>query len=125
MNKYIFMLNFSLPDRNADPELLLDALYEAGCSDASVGIAKPGLIGLDFTRRAATAETALQSAICDVQRAVPGALLIQAGPDLVGLTEMADIFGFTRQNMRKYAMGQSASQEAFPIPVVTGESSLW
>ena len=28
MNKYIFMLNFSLPDRNADPELLrLQKLY--------------------------------------------------------------------------------------------------
>ena len=125
MNKYIFMLIFTLPDRGADPEFFLDALFEAGCDDASVGVAKRGMVGLDFTRRAEDAEDALRSAIRDVEQAIPGAVLVQAGPDLVGLSEMAEIFGFSRQNMRKYAMGQSVSREAFPAPAVTGESSLW
>jgi len=125
MSKYVFMLNFSLPDRDADPEDYLDRLFLAGCDDASVGVGKRGFIGLDFAREAENAESALRSAITNVEEAIPGAVLIQAGPDLVGLSEMAEIFGFSRQNMRKYAVGQSAATSDFPLPVITGESSLW
>jgi predicted DNA-binding transcriptional regulator AlpA len=125
MNSYTFLLNFILPDRAADPEQYLDALYEAGCDDAVVGIGQRGMIGLDFTRAAVSAEDALRSAIDNVRAAIPGAPLVQAGPDLVGLTQMAEIFGFSRQNMRKYATGQSGAPEAFPSPVVLGEPSLW
>jgi predicted DNA-binding transcriptional regulator AlpA len=39
----------------------------------------------------------------------------------VGLTDMAAIFGFTRQNMRKYATGKAA----FPAPAHVGDPSLW
>jgi predicted DNA-binding transcriptional regulator AlpA len=52
-------------------------------------------------------------------------MLVQAGPDLVGLTEMAAIFGFSRHNMREYATGQSGGWETFPPPVVSGEPGLW
>ena len=31
----------------------------------------------------------------------PGATLTEADPDLVGLTDVADILGCTRQNMRR------------------------
>ncbi len=125
MNSYSFMLNFALPQRDDDPERHLNALFEAGCDDASVGIGRSGMIGLDFTRSAASAEDALRSAIRNVQTAIPGATLVQAGPDLVGLTEMAEIFGFSRQNMRKYATGVSSAHEAFPLPTIIGEPSLW
>ena len=70
-------------------------------------------------------EDALRSAIADVQKAIPGAKLVQVGPDLVGLTETAEIFGFSRQNMRKYATGQVEGREAFPVPAFIGEPSLW
>jgi len=83
------------------------------------------MIGLDFTRAATSAEEAMRSAVENVRSAIPGAILVQAGPDLVGLTEMAEIFGFSRQNMRKYATGQSSASAAFPVPVVLGEPSLW
>src|ERR1700722_20402390 len=85
VNSYTFMLTFSLPARGADPSQYLDALYEAGCDDASVGIGQHGVIGLDFTRSASSAEEALCSAIRSAQTAIPGAILVQAGPDLVGL----------------------------------------
>jgi predicted DNA-binding transcriptional regulator AlpA len=125
MNGYSFMLNFNLPQRSDNPDLHLDALFEAGCDDASVGVGQFGMIGLDFTRRAISAEEALRSAIRNVQTAIPGANLVRVGPDLVGLTEMADIFGFTRQNMRKYATSKSCAHEAFPSPTIIGEPSLW
>jgi hypothetical protein len=125
MHNYEFMLSFTLPHRDDEPEHYLDALYEAGCDDASVGVGRHGMIGLDFTRQAESAEAALGSAIRDVCQAIPGATLVQAGPDLVGLTDMAAIFGFSRQNMRKYATGQAATREAFPPPTVSGDPSLW
>ena len=125
MDHFTFTLNFSLPNREDNAERHLDALYEAGCDDAVVGVGQYGMIGLDFTRAAADAEDAIRSAIDNVRAAIPGATLVQAGPDLVGLTEMATIFGFSRQNMRKYATGQSGGPEAFPPPVVLGEPSLW
>jgi hypothetical protein len=125
MDHFTFMLNFTLPGREDNPEQYLDALYEAGCDDAAVGVGQYGMIGLDFTREAASAEDAIRSAIENVRAAIPGAKLVQAGPDLVGLTEMAEIFGFSRQNMRKYATGQSGGEAAFPLPVVLGEPSLW
>jgi|ERR1700722_11308366 len=125
MDHFTFTLNFALPKRDDDPEQYLDALYEAGCDDASVGVGQLGMLGLDFTREAATAEDAIRSAIDNVRAAIAGITLVQAGPDIVGLTEMATIFGFSRQNMRKYAMGQSGGPRPFPTPVVLGDPSLW
>ncbi len=125
MTEYNFLLTFTLPDREAQPDQYLDTLYEAGCDDATVGVGRAGMIGLDFTRTAATAEDALRSAIADVRKAIPGADLAQAGPDLVGLSEMAEIFAFSRQNMRKYAVGTAPNRAAFPPPVIVGEPSLW
>ena len=126
MNKYEFMLTFRLPRTDADPEAYLDALYEAGCDDATVGTGRLGMVGLDFTRRSASAEDALRSAIANVQQAIPGADLTEVGPDLVNLTDVAEIIGCSRQNMRKYAAGEMRTvTEGFPEPVFTGSPSLW
>ncbi len=43
-------------------------------------------------------------------------------PDLVGLSDIADVVGVTRQNMRKLAIGNFTS---FPSPVHEGSSALW
>lgn len=125
MEDFSFVLNFALPPGNDNPEALVDALFEAGCDDATVGVGLHGMIGLDFTRSAESAEDALRSAIQDVARAIPGASLVEVGPDLVGLTDMAGIFGFSRQNMRKYATANTAGKAAFPAPAHLGEPSLW
>jgi predicted DNA-binding transcriptional regulator AlpA len=124
-HSYTFTLTFRLADRSDDPGKLLDALFQAGCDDASVGVGQHGMVGLDFTRSAASAVEALRSAIRNVRTAIPGAVLVHAGPDLVGLSDMAEIFGFSRQNMRKYATGRSASHDTFPAPAIMGEPSLW
>jgi hypothetical protein len=125
MHSYTFALTFSLAHRDGDPGKFLNALFEAGCDDASVGIGQRGMIGLNFTRSAVSAVDALRSAIRNARTAIPGAVLICAGPDLVGLSDMAEIFGFSRQNMRKYATGRSAAHDTFPAPAIMGEPSLW
>ena len=64
----------------------------------------------------------MRSALRDVRRALPGATLIEAAPDLVGLAEVAELIGVSRQNMRKLML---AYPESFPAPLHEGSSSLW
>ncbi|NUB11288.1 DNA-binding protein [Azospirillum brasilense] len=121
-----FILKFRLPLEGADPTAWLDALYEAGCDDATVGVGKYGSIALDFSREAASAEEAIRSAISDVQKAIPGATLTEISPDLVNLADLAGVVGCSRQNIRKYAAGEIKTVKApFPEPVYTGTPSLW
>lgn len=122
MKDYDFILKFELPGHDTDPEQFVDALYESGCDDASVGIGQQGRIALNFIRQSESALDAILSAISDVKKAIPGVKLIEATPDLVGLTDIADILGFSRQNMRKIAV---KNKSAFPAPVHDGTVSLW
>ncbi len=121
MNEYEFTLTFTLPDTQDDPAQHLDALFEAGCDDAVVGTGTPGTISLEFNRDAESATNAIESAIRDIMKAVPSASLVEAKPDLVGLTDVAEILNFSRQNIRKYAV----SYPNFPRPTVTGKFQLW
>ena len=123
---YEFVLTFALKDSNADPAGFTDALFEAGCDDATVGVGKRGSIALDFSREAPDAKTAIQSAIDAVQKAIPGAELMEAKPDLVNLSDMAEMVGCSRQNVPKYAAGEiRAAQSPFPLPAFTGTPDLW
>lgn len=120
--EYIFTLKYQLADDDRDSEVLIERLAEAGCDDALVGIGQPGRLALEFTREAADAQTAVCSALADVRRAVPSARLIEAAPDLVGLTDVAEIVGVSRQNMRKLMLANPGS---FPVPVHEGSASIW
>ena len=121
MNEYEFTLTFTLPDIQDDPAQYLDALFESGCDDAMVGTGVAGTISLDFTREADSATHAVESAIQNVLEAIHGASLIEAKPDLVGLTDIAEILECSRQNIRKYAVGYPD----FPRPAVSGKFQLW
>lgn len=120
--EYTFTLKYQLADDDRDPDTLVERLGEAGCDDALVGIGQPGRLGLEFTREAVDAGIAVLSALADVRRAVPSARLIEVAPDLVGLTDVADIVGVSRQNMRKLMLAHPGS---FPAPVHEGSASIW
>jgi hypothetical protein len=122
INAYEFTLKFSLPKPGDDPEANLQALAEAGCDDALAGIGQHGRLALDFTRAAPTAFAAITSALRDVRKAIPGAILVEASPDFVGLTDVAQIAGFTRQNMRKLML---AGHATFPAAVHEGSPAVW
>jgi predicted DNA-binding transcriptional regulator AlpA len=126
MTSYDFMLSFELPEPTTDPSTLLDALYEAGCDDATPGVGRPGMLGLAFTRQAASAAAAVKSAIKHVRRAAPRAKLVGVAPDLVSISDIAELTGVTRQNIHKYAAGEIQTLAVpFPAPVYAGTSSLW
>ncbi len=120
--EYTFTLKYQLADDEGDPDALVERLGEAGCDDALVGIGQPGRLALEFTREAADAGIAVRSALADVHSAVPSAKLIEVAPDLVGLTDVADIVGVSRQNMRKLMLAHPGS---FPAPVHEGSASIW
>jgi len=122
MKEYEFTLKFTLPDRSIDPDLYVDRLAEEGCDDALVGIGRKGRISLQFNRESENSSEAVLSALRNVKKAIPGARLIGVEPDLVGLTDVADLMGFSRQNMRKIMINNG---DSFPLPVYDGTPSLW
>lgn len=119
---YIFTLKYQLADTAEDIDALVERLGAAGCDDALAGIVLPGRLALEFTRSARTAQEAVHGALADVLRALPEARLIEAAPDLVGLTDIAELAGVSRQNMRKLMLAHPGS---FPAPVHEGTTSLW
>jgi len=122
MEEYQFTLRYQLSEQNNDPDVLIELLLENGCDDSLVGCGIPGRLALKFCRDAESATQALLSALQDVKRAIPDARLIEVVPDLVGLSDIADIVGVSRQNMRKLMLSHGAS---FPLAVHEGSASVW
>lgn len=122
MKTYEFELKFSLPNTSQSTEFFVERLAETGCTDALVGIGKTGRLAFHFTRDANSAFEAILSAVKNIKKAIPEAALIEAAPDLVGLSDIADILGYSRQNIRKLMMNNLIS---FPIPIHEGKTILW
>jgi hypothetical protein len=120
--EYDFTLKFKLAAEDADADKLVERLGEAGCDDAVIGIGQPGRIALNFTREGGSARQAIVSALVDVKKAIPRAQLLEASPDYVGLTDVAELIGVTRQNMRKLML---AHAESFPAPLHEGSAAVW
>jgi hypothetical protein len=120
--EYEFTLKYQLADEDCDLDELVERLGAGGCDDALIGIGQPGRIGLKFTREAASAMDALKSAMMDMRAIVPTARLAEAGPDYVGLTDVAEMVGMTRQNLRKLMVTNVSS---FPLPLHEGSSGVW
>ena len=122
MTEYEFTLKFSLRNAQADLQEYVELLGRSGCDDALIGIGQCGRIAFSFIRESMSAYEAVSSAIEDIRKVLPNARLIEAAPDLVGLTETADLLGFTRQNMRQLMIRAGAT---FPAPVRTGKPTIW
>lgn len=122
MKEFEFTLKFSLSDDSINPDDYIERLAEHGCDDALIGIGQNGRIALQFNRQAENALEAVFSAIENIKAAIPDAKLIEATPDLVGLTDVAEVLGFSRQNIRKLMLNNKAT---FPAPVHEGKSALW
>ncbi|MCA1921928.1 helix-turn-helix transcriptional regulator [Buttiauxella noackiae] len=121
MSEFSFTLIFTLPENGQNPEQWVEALGAQGCDDALVGVGVTGRIALNFIREASAAKLAVVSAIQDVKRIIPGTTLVEVMPDLVGLTDIAELLGFSRQYIRKVMV----SREAFPQPVHDGKTAIW
>jgi len=121
VQEYTFTLKYRLPTSESDMDALVERLGEAGCTDALIGIGSRDRLALDFTREAESARAAVGSALADVKAAIPDATLVEAQPDLVGLSDVAEILDVSRQNMRKLMI----ANRDFPLPAHEGSTSLW
>lgn len=119
---YVFTLKYQLAAEDCDHDELVERLAQAGCDDATIGVGQPGRIALAFTRDSTDAWSAVVSALKDVKRAIPTARLVEAGPDFVGLTDVAEVAGMSRQNMRKLMLTHASE---FPAPVHEGNPAVW
>jgi hypothetical protein len=93
----------------------IDALYAAGCDDATVG--RIGEVQyLDFGRVAPNFGEAVTSALGDVESAVSGTRVVQLEPDdLVTMAEIAQRVGRTRESVRLLVAGERGPG-GFPAP---------
>ena len=121
MAEYTFTLKYRIPESDWDADSVVERLGEAGCTDALVGVGIAGRLALEFSREAESAQVALRSALADVKTAVPSATLVEVSPDFVGLTDVAEMVGVSRQGMRKLMLANSD----FPLPVHEGSASVW
>lgn len=122
MKEFEFTLKFNLMDSSIEPDSYLEHLEKEGCDDALIGVGQKKRIALQFNRESENALEAIVSAIMDVERAIPDVRFIEATPDLVGLTDIAEILNFSRQNIRKLMLNNISS---FPLPVHEGKTALW
>jgi len=120
--EYEFTLKYRLAPDDCDADELVERLGAAGCDDALIGIGQPGRIALDFSREARSARAAIVSAMMAVKQAIPTARLFEVSPDSVGLTDVAELVGVSRQNMRQLAL---AHADSFPAPIHSGSVVLW
>ncbi len=112
------------------PESLLDgledALFEAGCDDATLSFRK-GIAYLDFDREAGDLESAIISAIQQVEQTGLNLWVKRVEPsDLVTSSEIARRLGRSRQSVQQLIAGTRGEGD-FPLPVagVTAKTMLW
>lgn len=122
MNEHAFTLVLS---GDIDSDTTLDALFEAGCDDATFGTVDE--VGYaDFVREAPSFSAAVRSAIEQVE-SVPGMRVLRLEPDdLVTMREIADRLGRSRESVRLLIKGDRGPG-SFPPPVshLKARTRLW
>jgi predicted DNA-binding transcriptional regulator AlpA len=122
LSEYEFSLVIS---GNLEDGQTLDALFEAGCDDATFGQVD-GVGYADFVREAPTFGEAVRSAIEQVE-SVPGLRVVRVEPDdLVTMSEIAQRLGRSRGEHPPPDFGRTGSG-GFPPPVshLKARSRLW
>jgi predicted DNA-binding transcriptional regulator AlpA len=122
MNEYQFTL---VTAADLDDEATVDALFEAGCDDATLG-SVDGVGYADFVRAGDSFGEAVRSAIQQVE-SVPGLKVIRVEPDdLVTMSEIAERMGRTRESVRLLIRG-ARGPGGFPPPVshLKSRSRFW
>lgn len=103
-----------------------DALFQAGCDDATVSI-RSGRVFLAFSRTAPSLREAIVSAIQDVRKAQVGAEVLRVDDcNLVTQAEVARRIGRTRQLVHQFISGARGPGD-FPPPTchITDDVPLW
>ncbi|MEK7862203.1 MAG: hypothetical protein AAB295_02955 [Chloroflexota bacterium] len=105
----------------------LNALFAAGCDDATFG-AEGGALIVNFDRKAPSFAEAVNSARWQIEGTVPRLRVVRIvveNEDLVTASEIARRAGLTREGVRLLATG-ARGPRTFPTPRATlGRQRLW
>lgn len=107
-------------------ELLEDTLFESGCDDATLS-SRNGIVYLNFDRQADDLESAVISAVRQVEQTALNLVVRSVEPsDLVTCAEIARRLNRSRQSVQQLIAG-SRGEGDFPLPVagVTAKTMLW
>lgn len=107
-------------------EGLEDELFEAGCDDGTLSF-RNGIAYLDFDREAGDLESAIISAIQQIEEAGLNIWVKRVEPsDLVTSAEIARRLDRSRQSVQQLISGARGDGD-FPLPVagVTAKTMLW
>lgn len=121
----LFNFTLTLSGVTSDTPGLEDALFAAGCDDALVCFYGTAVY-LEFDRESESLAQAVLSAINDIETSGIGARVESVDSTLVGLSDIAELTGLTRQAIALLKDGARGSRQ-FPGPVqrVKGNSPLW
>jgi hypothetical protein len=87
--EYEFTLKYKLHITEDAIDDLIEKLEGAGCEDALVGVGRPGVLALKYSREAESPEAAVLGAIEEVSKAIPSAELIEVGSGLYSVRVVA------------------------------------
>ncbi|MGA5655197.1 DNA-binding protein [Rahnella contaminans] len=120
-----FNFTLTLSGVTSDTEKLEDALFESGCDDALISFYGTSVY-LEFDRESTSFAKALLTAIRDIESAGLNARVESVDSALVGLSDIAELTGLTRQSVALLKDGSRGSRN-FPNPVqrLKGNSPLW
>ncbi|OCL99585.1 hypothetical protein AAX29_00630 [Aliarcobacter thereius] len=121
MKNYDFELIFKVPNVE-DISTYSNLLFENGCDDVTINFGQLGFLALSFSREAIRANEAVKSAIKNVLQAIPNAKLIEASPDIVSISDIASILGYSSQYIRKLF---ETNLSYLPTPIHIGNPSIW
>lgn len=123
MGTYTFTLTLS--GVTADTEGLEDALFAVGCDDALVCYYSKSVY-LEFDREASSLDLAIETAITAIESAHIPMRVASVDSTLVGLSDIAELAGLTRQAVALLKDG-ARGKGGFPAPVqrLNGNSPLW
>jgi hypothetical protein len=125
MTEWAFRLD--LVGLDVDDDARMDALYEAGCDDATFGTDESGTYAV-FHREAPTPEAAVLSAIRSIENAGVDVRVVRVDTEDQWLTaaEIAERIGRTRQSIGQLVTGKRGPG-GFPSPVVRRDARnpLW
>lgn len=105
---------------------LEDAIHESGCDDATLSF-RNGIVYLNFERRTENLESAILSAIRELERARVPIFVIRIEPsDLVTAAEIARRLNRSRQSVHQLIKG-ARSDGDFPVPEagITTKTMIW
>lgn len=121
----LYNFTLTLSGITYETEGLEDALYESGCDDALI-CAYGNSVYVEFDREADSLDEAISSAVENIESARIGAIVESVDSALVGLSDVAEITGMSRQAIAMLKDGTRGSGD-FPCPLqrIKGQSPLW